>query len=350
MKLFILSFLVLAVALISAIPAAAQETEVTVIDEGVVQVNDVIITLSRINREINGYIDALVQNGTPRETAKAEIEAKKGKIITGMIEEELVMQKAKELGMENEVEARINQQLLQQMNQFGLKSLDELYKAMRDEGIEPDDYRAKLRSNIMREWVYQSQVYDRVRFEITDQELKDYFAKHKEQFTAPATITLSEIFLSFAGANQDAVRAKAKDIVARLRKGEDFAKTAVENSDRPNVAEDKGSVGTIEVSQLNQVFQDPLKDLKAGDIADPIELDEGIEIIRVDARTAQGTESSFDENKVRGAIMTERVPGEVKKFLKSLRDDAYIKIAERYRPIVTPFLNEEAPEDTTASK
>ena len=77
---------------------------------------------------------------------------------------------------------------------------------------------------------------------------------------------------------------------------------------------------------------------------------EGIEILKVDARTAQGSESSFDENKVRIAILRERVPPARKRYIKVLKDEAYIKISESYRPIVTPFLNDEAPADTTASK
>jgi peptidyl-prolyl cis-trans isomerase SurA len=348
-KYFRLTVLIALVAAAAAIPTLAQETELTVIDEGVVQVNDVVITLSRINREVNNAVDSLVREGKTREAATQEIESKKGRLIASIIEEELIMQKGKELNMERDVEARINQQFVQQKDELKLKSLDELFTAMRQQGIDPDDIRNALRSQITREWVFQSQVDDRVRFGITDDEIKKYFEAHKDQFTQPATITLSEIFLSFAGSNVEAVRTRAKDIVARLRAGEEFAKVAVENSDRPNVAEDKGSVGTIELAQLSEIFRKPLENVKVGGVSDPVELDEGIEILRVDARTAQGTESNFDENKVRLAILREKVPPERKKYMKSLKEDAYIKIADSYRPIVTPFLNDETPNDTTAS-
>jgi len=320
-----------------------------VIDQGVVQVNDVVITLSRINREVTNAIDSLVREGKTKEAAAQEIESKKGRLIASIIEEELVMQKGKELNMERDVEARINQQFVQQKDELKLKSLDELFAAMRQQGIDPDDIRRALRSQITREWVFQSQVDDQVRWGISDKDVKDYFEQHKAEFTAPATITLSEIFLSFAGSNVDAVRTKAKDIVAKLRSGEEFAKVAIENSDRPSVAQDKGSVGTIEVSQLSETFIKPLENVKVGGISDPIELDEGIEILRVDGKTAQGTESNFDENKVKIAILRERVPPARKNYMKILKDDAYIKIADSYRPIVTPFLNDDTPEDTTAS-
>jgi len=349
-KVFRNTVLAAFVAIIAAMPAFAQETEVTVIDQGVVQVNDVVITLSRINREINNAIDSLVREGKTKEAATAEIEGQKGQLIANLIMEELIMQKGKELGMERDVEARINQQFIQQKDELKLKSLDELFQAMKEQGIDPEDIRAALRSQITREWVFQSQVDDQVRWGISDDEIKQYYEAHKADFTEPATVTLSEIFLSFAGKNAEAQRAKAKDIVAKLRAGEDFGKIAVENSDRPNVAQDKGSVGSLQLSQLADKFKNAIENVKAGGVADPIELDEGIEILKVDARTEQGKESTFDEDKVRVAILKERVPPARKKYLQVLKDDAYIKIAESWRPIVTPFLKDDTQEETTASK
>lgn len=349
MKHFKTYFAAVTAAILLSVPVFSQETELTVVDMGVVQVNDVVITLSRINREIDNAVESLVREGNSREAAKAEIESRKGRLIASLIEEELIMQKGKELGMERDVEARINQQFLQQRDELKLKSLDELYALMRQQGVEPDDVRASLRSQITREWVFQSQVDDQVRWNISDEDVKSYFDANKSKFTEPATITLSEIFLSFAGRSPDAVRQRAKDIVAQLRGGSEFAKIAIENSDRPNVEETKGSVGTVEVAQLAEVFKTPLENARVGDVTDPIELDEGIEILRVDGRTAQGTESNFDENKVKIAILTERIPPARKKYIEVLKDDAYIKISDTYRPIVSPFLQGEDA-GATASK
>lgn len=339
-----------AVSLFFILPAFGQETQITVIDEGVAQVNDTVITLSRVNREINNAVESLMEEGKTREEARAEIESKKGRLIASLIEEELIMQKGKELGMERDVEARINQQFVQQKDELKLASLDELYAAMRSQGIDPDDIRANLRSQITRQWVFQSMVDQQIRWTITDKDIQAYFEKNKEKFTDPATVTLSEIFLSFAGKNVDQVKQQARDLVARIRGGEEFAKVAVEVSDRPNVAQNKGEVGKIEMKQLSEVFREPVEKTAVGGITDPIEIDEGIEILRVDAKTAQGTESNFDKERVLMAIMEERVPPARKEYLKELKKDAYIKLADRYRPIVSPFLEDAATDETTASR
>jgi parvulin-like peptidyl-prolyl isomerase len=56
--------------------------------------------------------------------------------------------------------------------------------------------------------------------------LKEYYESHKAKFTKPETITVSEIFLGFAGRDESAVHEKAKQLVADLRGGADFAKLA----------------------------------------------------------------------------------------------------------------------------
>ena len=65
---------------------------------------------------------------------------------------------------------------------------------------------------------------------------------------------------------------------------------------------------------------------------------EGIEILRVDERTNASLESFYDEQEVRKALTYEKLPDERKKFMSTLRGDAYIKISENYRPLVSPIL------------
>jgi peptidyl-prolyl cis-trans isomerase D len=152
-------------------------------------------------------------------------------------------------------------------------------------------------------------------------------------------IGISELFLSFAGRSEDAVRAKAKQLVAQLRGGADFAKIVAENSDRPDAAKTLGKVDTLPLKDLDEKFAGPLKNVKAGGYSDPIELDQvGITILRVDERTAASSESQFDENAVRLAMLQENVGPEQKKFLATLRQDSYIKISDAYRPLVAPIL------------
>ncbi len=338
MKFINSAILIIAVLVFSNLTAAAQESETKVVDEVVAQVNEGVITLSQIKREMNEVIESYVKEGKNPEAARAEVEAKQGELIASVINEELLIQKGKDLNIESDVDAQINGRFLEIMKQQNIKTLDALYKAMEATNVDPQSIREMWRKQITRDMVMQREVSSKIYFGLSSKEIKAYYETNKAKFTKPEMIGISEIFLGFAGRDEAAVREKAKQLVTQLRGGADFAKLAAENSDRPNVKETKGKVGTINIKELDQTFAEPLKNVKVGGISEPVELPEGIEILRVDERTNASAESVFNEEEVRKALAYEKLPEQQKKFMTTLRQDAYIKISEAYRPLVSPIL------------
>ena len=78
--------------------------------------------------------------------------------------------------------------------------------------------------------------------------------------------------------------------------------------------------------------------MPVGGVTDPIRLDEGFEILRVDERTPASDPLAFNEDKVREAITIERRDKEREEYMKGLRKDAYLKIAPEYQEKVAPLL------------
>ncbi|MEZ5427953.1 MAG: peptidylprolyl isomerase [Pyrinomonadaceae bacterium] len=320
-------------------PVLAQESETKVVDEVVAQVNDSVITLSRINREVNGFIDSLVQEGKPREQATTEVEAKRGEIIANLINEELLVQKAKEYGFDSEVEAQINQSFLKTMRELNLKSLDELYQAMTDQGVNPEDIRDFRRKEFTKDLVFQREVDARIYNGLKPKEIKAYYEAHKAQFTQPETVTLSMIFLKAEGNTAEDLRAKANQLIERAKKGEDFVKLALENSDDPDVKSNNGKAGTFNVKDMDDRYKEALKNVKVGDILGPFGIENvGLQIIKIDAHQQASDESVYNENEVRKTMTIEKIPDERKQYLVKLREESYIKFNDKYRPLVAPIL------------
>lgn len=338
MKFFKSPILIIAFLFLMNFSAVAQETELKVVDEVVAQVNDNVITLSSVKRYSRVFVEALVKEGKTQEQAQATVDSKMGELIANLVNEELIMQKGKEIGIDTDVDAEINQRFLQMMKENNLRSLEKLFEAMRTEGIDPDQIREEWRRQLTRDFVMQRDVYSKIYWGWTAKEIKDYYEKNKAKFTKPETVTISEIFLNLAGRDIEQLREKAKKIVEQLRAGGDFEKIAVENSDRQDVQTTKGKVGVLKISELTEVFAKPLKDVKIGGVTDPIEIAEGIEILRVDDRSAASNESVFDESEVRRAMTAEISTDEAKKYYAKLREESYIKINETYRPLVAPLL------------
>ncbi|MGI8494754.1 MAG: peptidylprolyl isomerase, partial [Pyrinomonadaceae bacterium] len=224
-------------------------------------------------------------------------------------------------------------------------TLTELYAEMKKVGVNPEDLRENWRKQFTQSIVLQNDVDRKIYFGWSSKEIKDYYEQHRDKFTKPENVTLSEIFLNNAGRDMAAVKQKADQLIASMRGGADFAKVAVENSDNPDVAKTKGLVGSFNVKELNEKVASVIKGVKVGDYG-KLEKDEGIEIIRVDARSNASSESVFSENAVRMEMTNEKVPVGRKKYMSTLVKEAYIKISDSYKPIVSPFLYTE--DDKTA--
>jgi len=338
MRNFRLAVFAIFVVFAMSFAALAQETQTRVVDEVVAVVNDGVITLSRVKREKKIIVDTYVQEGKKREEAEKMVNEKEGELVANLINEELLTQKAKEMGLEKEIEDSVNQRFSDIMKQYNMKTLDSLYAEMAKQGVDPQDLRENWRKQAIRERVIYREVQMKLYWAPNGSQLKDYFEKHKAKFTKPETISLSEVFLSFAGRDEAAVREKAKQIHAQLKGGADFAKVAKEN-DPGVVTQGNGKVEKLRVSELVEKLANAVKGLKVGDIAEPFEADQiGMVILRIDEREQASSESMFDENAVRLAMMGESMPDAQKKFLAHLREDALIKIGDSYRPLVAPIL------------
>ncbi|MEP6743722.1 MAG: peptidyl-prolyl cis-trans isomerase [bacterium] len=342
-SLAIVSLFLFAILILVPSPTFAQEGEQKVVDEVIAQVNDDIITLSMLRRENKERIDALKQSGMAEQQAADEVNKRQAELIATLINEQLLMQRGKELDLSSEVEAEVNRRMLEVAKEQGITSIEKLDAAMRESGLDPVATRQTLRVEMMKQAVIQQEVDRKIFFGLTLDELKKYFQAHPDKFRKPENVTLSEIFLSSAGKNEAEVKAKALQLVAQLRAGADFSAVAVANSEREAngvriAPETKGKVGTFEVPSLREDIAGAIKDVKASGISEPLRTNDGYQIFRVDARTPASTTAAFNENQVREAITMERTSKQREDYLQNLRNEAYIRVSESYRLAVAPLL------------
>ena len=331
--------------ILALMPSAtfAQEGELQVVDEVIAQINDDVITLSMLKRETKERIEALKQAGGSEQEATAEVAKRQPELIASLVNEALLLQKGKELDLSNDVEAEVNRRMLDVAKEQGITSIEKLEAAMREGGVDPVGTRQTLRVELMKQAVIQQEVDRKIFFGWTMEELKKYFQEHQDKFRKPETVTISEIFLSSAGKNEAEVKARALELVRQLRAGADFAKVASANSEREQngvriAPETGGKVGTFEVPNLRTEIADSVKSVPVGGISEPLRINDGYQVFRVDGRTAASSSATFNENQVREAMTIERGTKAREEYLQSLRDEAYIKISDNYAAAVYPIL------------
>ena len=338
-KLTISTLFLLAAFVISSAPARAQEGEPVIVDEVIAQVNDGVVTLSQLKREMKERVDSLKQNGMTEQQANSEVEKHKAEMIALLVNEQLLLQKGKELDLTDRVEAEVNKRMLEVAKDNGVTSMEKLCEAMQQIGMICEDVRRTMRIEIMKQAVLEAEVDSKLFYNLSLDELQKYFAANSAKFLKPESVELSEIFLSLAGKQETDVKARATQLVTQLRGGADFCTLAAAYTERPATGGQKPcKVGLFQMPDLRPDIAGVIKNVKAGGVSEPLKSDEGYQILRVDARNAGSNTPTFNENQVREAIARERSPKAREEYLQELRNDAYVKIADTYRAAVEPLL------------
>jgi peptidyl-prolyl cis-trans isomerase SurA len=110
-----------------------------------------------------------------------------------------------------------------------------------------------------------------------------------------------------------------------------------------------GAVGKFTVPELQPEIAAAIKGVAVGGVSEPIKTPEGYIILRVDTRIPGMDSANFVEDTVRQAMLAEIADKERDKYMAGLRKEAYLKIAETYRPTVDPLLYKDLPADKTAN-
>lgn len=118
-------------------------------------------------------------------------------------------------------------------------------------------------------------------------EVKAFYAAKPELFTEPEKIRLHSILLavepSSGQAVWDAALREAEAIVKRIRGGADFAEQA-RLSSKDESAEKGGDMGYLHRGMLPESLQAKVDQFKVGEVADPIQMLQGVGVFRLDDR------------------------------------------------------------------
>jgi len=120
--------------------------------------------------------------------------------------------------------------------------------------------------------------------ELAESELQAYYNDNADQFKTPAEVEVGRIFLPLEGKVKDAVLVEARNVLDRIGRGEDFAGLAKALS-KDAKASLGGSWGTTEWMTLSAKEQDEINKLEPGGLSSPIELADGVSILKMIRRT-----------------------------------------------------------------
>ncbi len=322
--------------LVAATPLFAQKRD-RIIERIVVKVNGEVFTQSDLEQL---QIEALRKNNPALSNGadltddklKSALDSLTPEILVTAVDELLLVQHGREQGYNLGDEQFKN--VLEQVKKDNKLNDDQLKAALAQEGLTMESYRAMMEKQMIVGTVQRQEIMQKAT--LTDEEARQYYDAHKNEFMKPSTVTLREMLVAvptetrdgqdvFNVAADEAAKKKLDDAIERLKKGEDFAKVAAEVSDSGSKA-NGGLIGVVNVDQMNPTLRDLIDKLKAGEITEPQRVKGGWQIFKVDERSPSEVEA-FDKvrDKISQKVYSERLEGETQKFLEKLRGTALIE-------------------------
>jgi parvulin-like peptidyl-prolyl isomerase len=251
-------------------------------------------------------------------------------ILRERIDQLLLIQKGREMSIN--VDPDVSKYIAEIQLQTKIADPEKFQAFVREQtGQTFEDYKADIKNGLLTQRVVRQEVGGRIN--IPRAEVEKYYKDHQNEFMREERVFLREIFLSTDGKSEAeiaAVEKKARDLVARARKGEKFGDLARDNSEA-TTAKEYGQLPPFKRGDLRRELEDVVFAQDRGFVSDPIKVDKGLLIVRVDERHKAGL-ASFEEveNEIMEKLYMPRMTPAVREYLTRLRTEAFLEIKPGY--------------------
>jgi parvulin-like peptidyl-prolyl isomerase len=312
------------------VPALLVASDPLTVEQIIAKVNGDIVTKSDIEKARREAEAGLRARGLkPQQIASALKEGEKD-LLRDRIDNLLLIQRGKDLDLK--IDSEVTKYLGQIQLENKIADPDKFAQWVHDQtGMSLEDFKAETRNGILAQRVVGQEVYGRVT--IPKAQIEDFYNQNKASFQRKERIFLREIFISTQDKDAAGVAAadkKAKDLVARARKGERFGDLVRDNSEGIT-ARQGGSLDPYEKGVLRPDMEAAVWEKPKGHVTDPIKVDAGWIILRVDDHQKEGQAELADvEAEIKERLTSQQVMPKLREYLTELRLNAFLEIREDF--------------------
>lgn len=292
----------------------SMDSRAEVVDRIVALVNDDIITLRQLNEVVQPYREKVMASQQSDGQKEKIIEQIKADMLNKLVDASLTKQAAVTYGIrvdDQEVDMAIeNFKKAHNLDDAGLTA------GLAQEGLSMEIYRERMKDQILQSRLVTRAV--RSKIVVTDEEVKDYYDSHRDQFAGTRKYRLRNILTS--------TEAKMREVVERLLKKEDFSGLAKTYSIGSNASQG-GDLGVFDIDSVSQDIKDAIEGLGKGEFTKVLNTGSAYQILYVDDIVTEGNLTVEEAgDKIREVLY--RTQGEklFNDWIKKLKQNAHIKI------------------------
>jgi len=315
-----LSLLLFCVLLLASGLAYAEPTE---IDRVIAVVGDEVVTLSELQTEMAPGLERINQTLRGEDQAQAADKLRRA-TLDSLIDKYLQLQEAKIQGIEvagPEVDAAIED--IMTRNKMDKAAFAE---ALQKEGYTVEDYRKNLSDQLKIMRLVTRAVKSRI--SVSEDEVALEYDKNKAVYTQDESVKVAHIFFPAPAGNMDEALKNAREAREKIMSGVPFEEMAAKCSGDESASK-TCVLGTFSKGQLSKAVEEQAFKMAAGEVSEPMKMENGYRLIKVMERTSGGVKTLKD---VRTQIVEElsAKKGEelFAKWVQDLRKHTYVEIRD----------------------
>jgi len=298
----------------------AHAAERVVVEGVLVRVNERIVTISEFTERIR---QELAQMGA--QPNNEELQQFTEMLLNEMVSELVLMERAQEkrLTVEDEMVENALENLRKENNLEDDQAWEE---ALASAGMTVDALRERYRRSMLLQRAVQGEVRP---VEITEEELRQQYEIEKEDFRVPAKVNLEQVYLADDGSNSADLLRRARGIVDRVRSGADFKAEAT------LAGAELQELGAIPADDCRPELKQALEPLNDGDLADPLVITGGIQIVRLVQRIPAGYQPFEDVvDGIRRQHSAETYESQTRGLVEKLKNQYLVEVHQEYLAVV----------------
>jgi peptidyl-prolyl cis-trans isomerase SurA len=289
------------------------------IDRVIARVNEKIITQRQYDLQKED-LRARLEKQYSGEELEAQYQAQAKDLLRGMIDQDLLVQKAQDLNIN--VDAQEVQRLDEIRKQMGLASIQYLENEVEKEGMIWEDFQNNIQRELLTREVIGREVGSRIM--VTNADAKKYFQSHKKEFASPAGVDLAEVEISTQKWGAQVADQRAKAALAMIQNGAKWEDVVKKYSDGANV-DNGGDVGFLPKGSYTSNISKAIGNLDPGDTSGIIPLSTGYLIVKVlQLRSAGAPQFQEVADQVENVLYNQKMQPALRNYLITLRCESYV--------------------------
>jgi parvulin-like peptidyl-prolyl isomerase len=258
------------------------------------------------------------------------------RVLAQLIDETLLLQQAKELGISADIEVVKAMDRLRQERKLATR--EDLEKEILAQGFTVEQVERNIRTSYLTQRVIESEVYRRMPLPTQD-DIRKYYDSHQKDFDRPAGVRFREIVILTENRGPELIegqRKKAEEALAAAKKGDDFSELAMKYSEVDS-ARDGGEVPFYEKGQMQPWLEELTNKLEKGQVSDVIPVQGAFMIVKVDDKHPGGIlPFELAQREISDVLWRESAQPKIRDYLTKLRTDGFVKAAEGYVDMAAP--------------